>query len=792
MLKTKETLRLVFIFGALVLSTASGFADDWEIMTVDEGPSGHYYASMALDSFNRPHIAYIVRTDEDNSDLRYAYFNGATWEIEVLDDGEEMCFYPSLAVDSENRPHIAYSHGPFDWPFWEGDLRYAYNDGTGWSIEKVSDEIYGDLSIAIDSGGKPHIAFLGGGLKHAYKDDVGQWIIESAPYDWLGAGISIALNAEDYPYICTGSHVWVGFYSDLYVDCSYYDGDGWHLTNLFYEHTEGGDLDYYLSPSIDFYNDVDYNASFSIFVEAEMGDQWWGYGLHFMDTLVDSGETGGSYLRATSLDHDSYNRPHISYFGDSSALKYTYRDGTNWQIEYVDIEGYDVGESSSIALDISDIPHIAYTVDNLGSENDSIKYAYRFDNIPPGTFDLLTPPDGSDVSDTPTLDWEDSTDADGHTITYDVWYSTDPSFDSYERIAGLSESTYTFDEGTLTPGETYYWKVLAWDSYEGTWSGPDDYWSFTVENEPPGDFDLTAPPDGAVVIEPVTLDWEDSVDPGRTSAVGAGSSRAAADTVRSKFTRSITYDAWYAADPSFDPHDEVNDLTDSTYTFPEGTLSDGTTYYWKVRAWDGRAETWSGPDPYWSFTVDNELDVPVTSFSAESARSGVELAWECADPGVGFNLYRSEKATGLRSKLGEIINAGLITGESPYSYIDAGVSDGVTYAYWLEAIDVGGSSETFGPVSCTAGTFVPSSYALYQSRPNPARGATVIAFDLPEGVDVTLTIYDLSGRKVTTLVNENLPAGAYECPVSGLAPGVYVYRLATGEFSAVKKMVVME
>jgi hypothetical protein len=139
-----------------------------------------------------------------------------------------------------------------------------------------------------------------------------------------------------------------------------------------------------------------------------------------------------------------------------------------------------------------------------------------------------------------------------------------------------------------------------------------------------------------------------------------------------------------------------------------------------------------------------------------------------------------------------MLNAEPITGESPYTYLDAGVSDGVTYAYWLEAMDVGGTSETFGPVRCTAGTFVPSSYALYQSRPNPARGTAVIAFDLPEGADVTLTIYDLSGRKVTTLVDETLPAGAYERPVSGLAPGVYVYRLAASGFTGVRKMVVVE
>jgi hypothetical protein len=107
-------------------------------------------------------------------------------------------------------------------------------------------------------------------------------------------------------------------------------------------------------------------------------------------------------------------------------------------------------------------------------------------------------------------------------------------------------------------------------------------------------------------------------------------------------------------------------------------------------------------------------------------------------------------------------------------------------------MDIDGSTGNFGPATRTAGTFVPSSYALYQSRPNPARGTAVIAFDLPEGADVTLTIYDLSGRKVTTLVDEKLTAGVYERTVSGLAVGVYVYRFEAGEFAAVKKIVVVE
>jgi hypothetical protein len=192
----------------------------------------------------------------------------------------------------------------------------------------------------------------------------------------------------------------------------------------------------------------------------------------------------------------------------------------------------------------------------------------------------------------------------------------------------------------------------------------------------------------------------------------------------------------------------------------------------------------------WGYT-----GIAVTSFSAESSMKGIEITWECTDTVAGFNMYRSVRSDGADTRTvtsRDRLNADPITGESPYEYLDATVEKGVTYNYWLEAVDVGGKTETFGPVECTWSGALPTAYALYQSKPNPARGSATIAFDLPETAPVTLAVYDISGRKVTTVVNETLTAGEHEAEVSGLAPGVYVYRLETSEFNAAKKMVIVE
>ncbi|MGC8896809.1 MAG: Kelch repeat-containing protein [Bacteroidota bacterium] len=98
---------------------------------------------------------------------------------------------------------------------------------------------------------------------------------------------------------------------------------------------------------------------------------------------------------------------------------------------------------------------------------------------------------------------------------------------------------------------------------------------------------------------------------------------------------------------------------------------------------------------------------------------------------------------------------------------------------------------------------VPSKVSLHQNYPNPfsAKGgsayggnpSTTIVFDLPQRSFVKLVVYDLLGREVKTLVDEEKAPGRYEVKFSAaeLPSGVYFYRLTAGEFSAVRKMTLM-
>jgi hypothetical protein len=86
---------------------------------------------------------------------------------------------------------------------------------------------------------------------------------------------------------------------------------------------------------------------------------------------------------------------------------------------------------------------------------------------------------------------------------------------------------------------------------------------------------------------------------------------------------------------------------------------------------------------------------------------------------------------------------------------------------------------------------LPSSFSLQQNYPNPFNPATKIKFQIPETGLVSLKIFDVLGREVSTLVHKELSAGNYtiDFNAASLSSGVYFYRLDAGNFTSVKKMV---
>lgn len=90
---------------------------------------------------------------------------------------------------------------------------------------------------------------------------------------------------------------------------------------------------------------------------------------------------------------------------------------------------------------------------------------------------------------------------------------------------------------------------------------------------------------------------------------------------------------------------------------------------------------------------------------------------------------------------------------------------------------------------------IPTEFALRQNYPNPFNPSTTISYALPQRSHVTLKVYDVLGREVATLIDDDYEAGAHEVvwDASGQASGVYFYRISAGdEFTSVRKLLLMK
>jgi hypothetical protein len=143
------------------------------------------------------------------------------------------------------------------------------------------------------------------------------------------------------------------------------------------------------------------------------------------------------------------------------------------------------------------------------------------------------------------------------------------------------------------------------------------------------------------------------------------------------------------------------------------------------------------------------------------------------------------------TNIGFVQGNGTSVSPHSYSYRDANLSAG-TYSYRLKQIDDNGSykyinlSESF--------TIQPAEYNLSQNYPNPFNPTTVINYSIPKAGHVTIKVYNVLGKEVATLVNEEKPAGTYAVNFSAqhYSSGVYYYTISAGNFSATKKMILMK
>ena len=187
------------------------------------------------------------------------------------------------------------------------------------------------------------------------------------------------------------------------------------------------------------------------------------------------------------------------------------------------------------------------------------------------------------------------------------------------------------------------------------------------------------------------------------------------------------------------------------------------------------------------------VDVLISNFEAMAIDYGVKLTWEItpSEDIEGFKIYRTngseERAT--------IVNTDGLIPPHVREYVDKSVQSGVTYLYTLGIVRKGKSEIISGIQEVKTRVFP---LALYQNYPNPFNPTTTITFSLPEKAAVNLSIYNIEGKLVATLVNETLSAGFKEVAWNGtnvggrpVSSGVYFYRLRMGKKVLTRKLLLL-
>ena len=213
-------------------------------------------------------------------------------------------------------------------------------------------------------------------------------------------------------------------------------------------------------------------------------------------------------------------------------------------------------------------------------------------------------------------------------------------------------------------------------------------------------------------------------------------------------------------------------------------------------------------------TINGGIPVELTSFTSSVNNNNVTLNWQTATEtnNQGFEIERNTplnplsrgeaEGRGVWKSIGFVNGKGTTTEPQSYSFADENLSVG-KYQYRLKQIDFDGTFEYSNTIEVEINGI--TKFSLEQNYPNPFNPRTVIRYNIPNVIStegrnlfVYLKVFDVLGKEVATLVNEEKSAGSYEIefnPGSSIknpASGIYFYQLKAGDFIQSKKMILMK
>jgi hypothetical protein len=236
----------------------------------------------------------------------------------------------------------------------------------------------------------------------------------------------------------------------------------------------------------------------------------------------------------------------------------------------------------------------------------------------------------------------------------------------------------------------------------------------------------------------------------------------------------------------------------------------------------------SGINSLLQFTLgssSNPLPVELIAFYAENTAEGNMLKWQTATElnNYGFEVERQILESSTKNqdiedslliiqewrKLGFVQGHGNSNSPKSYEFLDYEYDyekdQELIVRYRLRQIDTDGTFYIYNQIA-EIGSIItdleepetkedlPTEFALHQNYPNPFNPVTHIQFSIPNSQFVILSVYDILGNEVTTLVDEYKSPGIYisEFDASLLSSGTYIYRIVAGEYIETKKMIIIK
>ena len=246
----------------------------------------------------------------------------------------------------------------------------------------------------------------------------------------------------------------------------------------------------------------------------------------------------------------------------------------------------------------------------------------------------------------------------------------------------------------------------------------------------------------------------------------------------------------------------INALGMPSYTFEATTLADSldqgeNATLFRVIAVNYALNYTFYSDEYNGQSVDNIPPGVPEGLAVSLENSQALLTWF---PSIDddFQYYNLEKATDETFQNAQNFNTAQNT------FMDSDIDDGMMYFYRIRAADYSGNWSDYSEVVQLStlsndNANVAERFVLHQNYPNPFNPRTNVRYDLPEEAFVDITVYDMFGNTVKTLVDEKMSSGfksvqwnAKNNQGQPVSAGVYVYTIEAGKFRQTKKMILLK